>query len=76
MTHSGNVLSRTFSATDKSREILTEKFLDDIKNFHTIINKVTVLEGLLKLDQDAPGIEKEIDELMKFLTDFKAKLSK
>lgn len=76
VTHSGNVLSRTFSATDKSKEILTEKFLDDIKNFHTIISKVTVLEGLLKLDQDAPGIEKEIDELIKFLTDFKAKLGK
>ena len=30
VTHSGNVLSRTFGATSKSKEVLTEKFLGDI----------------------------------------------
>lgn len=76
VTHSGNVLSRTFSATNKSKEILTEKFLEDIKNFHTIIDKVQVLEGLLDMDKADPNIKKEIDRITKFLADYKAKLGK
>lgn len=76
VTHSGNVLSRTFSATNKSKEILTEKFLEDIKNFHTIIDKVQVLEGLLDMEKADPNIKKEIDRVAKFLADYKAKLGK
>lgn len=76
VTHSGNVLSRTFSATDKSKDILIQKFLDDITNFHTIIDKMAVLAGLLEMDKDNPDLAREIDELMKYLADFKTKLGK
>lgn len=76
VTHSGNVLSRTFGATDKSKEILTQRFLEELKNFRTIINKVEVLSGMLEMDKDAPGIGKEVDELVKYLNAFKAKLKK
>ena len=37
VTHSGNVLSRTFGATEKSKEVLTEKFLQDYKSFRSMI---------------------------------------
>lgn len=76
VTHSGNVLSRTFGATEKSKEILTQKFLDDLRNFHSIISSVSVLAGLLEMEKDNPDVEKEIDGLMEFLVDFKAKLNK
>ncbi len=39
VTHSGNVLSRTFGATEKSKDVLTEKFLNDYRSFRTIISK-------------------------------------
>lgn len=73
VTHSGNVLSRTFGPTAKSKEVLVEKFLGDIKNFHTIISKTDILAGLLELDEEGPGKEKEIDELINYLTDLKKK---
>lgn len=76
VTHSGNVLSRTFGATKKSKEVLSQKFLDDLKNFHSIIDKKVILNGLLDMEKDNPRIDKEIDDLIKFLTNFKAKHSK
>lgn len=76
VTHSGNVLSRTFGATEKSKEVLSQKFLEEIRNFHSIIDKQSLLSGLLEMDKDVPGIGKEIDKLIKFLTAFKAKLDK
>ena len=76
VTHSGNVLSRTFGATEKSKEVLSQKFLEEIRNFHSIIDKQSLLSGLLEMVKDVPGIGKEIDKLIKFLTAFKAKLDK
>ena len=48
VTHSGNVLSRTFGATSKSKEVLTEKFLGDIRSFHSIIDKMDILAGMME----------------------------
>ena len=76
VTHSGNVLSRTFGPTKNSKEVLSQKFLDDLKNFHSIIDKKTILSGLLEMEKDNPRIDKEVDDLIKFLTNFKAKHSK
>ena len=38
VTHSGNVLSRTFGATENSKEILTQRFLDSYKDYKNIIS--------------------------------------
>ena len=73
VTHSGNVLSRTFGATPKSKEVLTEKFLGDIKSFHSIINKLDVLAGLMEAEEDGPKKEAELDKMIKYLTSLKKK---
>lgn len=73
VTHSGNVLSRTFGATSKSKEVLTEKFLGDIRSFHSIIDKMDILAGMMELEEDGPKKEAELDKMIKYLTGLKKK---
>lgn len=70
VTHSGNVLSRTFGATKTSKEVLTGKFLDDLNNFRGIIDAESILAGMLEGQDDAKR-EAEIDRLIKYLTGLK-----
>lgn len=71
VTHSGNVLSRTFGATAKSKDVLTEKFLQDYKSFRSIISMQTAVAGMLDMCPDAARKEKDIKELEKLLSDLK-----
>lgn len=73
VTHSGNVLSRTFGATSKSKEVLTEKFLGDIRSIHSIIDKMDILAGMMELEEDGPKKEAELDKMIKYLTGLKKK---
>lgn len=73
VTHSGNVLSRTFGATEKSKEVLIEKFLHDYKSFRSIISMQTAVAGMLEQNSDAATKEKDIKELEKLLADLKKK---
>lgn len=71
VTHSGNVLSRTFGATEKSKDVLIEKFLQDYKSFRSIISMQTAVAGMLEQNSDAATKEKDIKELEKLLSDLK-----
>lgn len=71
VTHSGNVLSRTFSATEKSKEVLTEKFLNDYKSFRTIISKRVAVAGMFEMDDDPSRRAEDIKELENLLADIK-----
>lgn len=71
VTHSGNVLSRTFGPTAKSKDVLTEKFLQDYKSFRSIISMQTAVAGMFKLNDDESKKEKDIKDLEKLLTDLK-----
>ena len=59
VTHSGNVLSRTFGPTAKSKDVLTEKFLQDYKSFRSIISMQTAVAGMFKLNDDESKKEKD-----------------
>lgn len=71
VTHSGNVLSRTFGPTKRSREVLAQKFLDDYRAFRTIISKAEALAGMFAMDEDLSNREKEIAEIEALLADLK-----
>ena len=71
VTHSGNVLSRTFGPTAKSKDVLTEKFLQDYKSFRSIISMQTAVAGMFKLNDDESKKEKDIKDLEKLLADIK-----
>lgn len=71
VTHSGNVLSRTFGATEKSKVVLTEKFLQDYKSFRSIISMQTAVAGMLDMSVDETRRDKDIKDLEKLLSDLK-----
>lgn len=73
VTHSGNVLSRTFGATERSKEILTQKFLNDYRCFRTIISKKAAVAGMFEMDEDDSKRAEEIKELEQLLADMKKK---
>lgn len=73
VTHSGNVLSRTFGATEKSKEVLTEKFFHDYRCFRTLISKKAALAGMFEMDEDDSRRAEDIKELELLLADLKKK---
>ncbi|MDE6674518.1 MAG: BlaI/MecI/CopY family transcriptional regulator [Acetatifactor sp.] len=73
ITHSGNVLSRTFGATEKSKEVLIEKFFHDYRCFRTIISKRAALAGMFEMDDDDSTRSEDIREIEQLLADIKQK---
>lgn len=73
VTYSGNVLSRTFGLTAKSKDILTDKFLQDYKSFRSIINRPTALAGMFKMSETEDERNQDIMILEKLLADLKKK---
>lgn len=71
VTHSGNVLSRTFGPTAKSKDVLTDKFLQDYRCFRTIISMPTALAGMFNMSETETEKNQDIKDLEKLLSDLK-----
>jgi Uncharacterized protein conserved in archaea len=71
ITYSGNVLSRTFCPTAKSRDMLTDKFLQDFKCFRTIISVPAALAGMFSMSETEDERNQDIQNLEKLLSDLK-----
>ena len=76
VTHSGNVLSRTFGATEKSKEILTQRFLDSYKDYKNIISIRKAVEGMLDMEEDEAKRAEDIKGIEKVVAELKATLKK
>ena len=46
VTHSGNVLSRTYRPTEKSKEIVLRQFVEQYKEISNIVSKGEVIKAL------------------------------
>lgn len=46
ITHSGNVLSRTYRQTEKSREAVLRQYVEQYKGISNIVSKGEVIKGL------------------------------
>lgn len=71
VTHSDNVLSRTFGPTAKSKDVLTKKFLQDYKSFRTIISVPAALAGMFNMSETEGERTQDIKDLEKLLSDLK-----
>lgn len=74
VTHSGNVLSRTFGATEKSKDILTQRFLDSYKDYRKIISIRKAVEGMLDMEEDEEKREEVIRSIERIVDEIKAEL--
>lgn len=73
VTHSGKVLSRTFGATTKSREVVLRKFLDEYRRFRTIISKKVAIASMFEVDDNALRGKEDIEEIEQLLASMKTK---
>lgn len=71
VTHSGNVLSRTFGATEKSRTVLLEKFMSDYQCFRCIVSMKEIVSGMLEMDESESKRAEDIKGLKELLADMK-----
>lgn len=74
VTHSGNVLSRTFGITDKGQKAIEQKMIDDFVAYGSIVNKKAVIEGMFSADNDVAKKKKDIAEIEKLLNELKKSL--
>lgn len=70
--YNGTVLSRTFGATEKSREVIFQRFLDSYRDYKDIIGFRTAVEGMLEAEEDKAKRVEDIEALVKLLTEMKA----
>lgn len=73
VTHSGNVLSRTFKPTDASRDIITKQFINNYSDIQNIVSKKSILAAMLDMETDSVKRRSEIDDLRSLLNDFDEK---
>ena len=74
VTYSGNVLSRTYKPTDRSKEAILEHFTNDYSLFNKVISKDSLLSALLRKNEDPKSRAEEIQELKDMLKDFESTL--
>lgn len=74
VTHSGNVLSRTFGVSDDSKATLTQMFLDTYKSYKSIINLRKVVEGMLDMEQSEEEREECIQVIERILSEAKSEV--
>ncbi len=70
ITHSGKVLSRTYSPTEASREAILQDFTDNYNSFSDVVSKSSLFAALLKTNDDAEQVKNDISELRAMLKDY------
>lgn len=72
MTHSGNVLSRTYKPTEASRDVITEQFVKNYCDIENIVSKQSIFAALLKTEKDSAKRKAEIHDLKAMLDEFQS----
>jgi len=70
VTHSGNVLSRTYKPTEASRDVITKQFVNNYSGIQNIVSKRSIFAAMLDMETDSKKRKAEIDDLKKMLEAF------
>jgi len=73
VTHSGNVLSRTYIPTEASRDVITRQFVNNYSGIQNIVSKQSIFAAILNMEPDSKKRRAEIDELKALLDTFDQK---
>lgn len=74
ITHSGNVLSRTYEPDESSKGLILQQFLDDYCNFSNIISKEDLVVAMIQAEESKEQKVKEIKSLKKTLDELASSL--
>jgi predicted transcriptional regulator len=70
VTHSGNVLSRTYRPAEASRDIITQQFVDNYSGISSIVSKANIFAAMLRMETDQKKRAEELDSLKKMISDY------
>jgi len=74
VTHSGNVLSRTYKPAESSREIITNQFVNNYSDIQNIVSKQSIFAAMLNMEKDSSKRKSEIKNLKEMLEKFQAEI--
>lgn len=74
VTHSGKVLSRTYSPTEASKEVIMNNFANDYASFRNVISKSDLCAAILHVEQSPEKMKSEIAKLKKIIKEYESKL--
>ncbi len=69
----GNVFSRRFKPTSDALDIIQKMFIDDYLHFSRLVSGHTLINAMMKADNDPDKAMQDIDELERLLTEYKGK---
>lgn len=70
VTHSGNVLSRTYKPTEASRDVITKQFVNNYSGIQNIVSKQSIFAAMLDMETDSEKRKAEIQDLKEMLAAF------
>lgn len=73
VTHSGNVLCRTFGVTGKCKEVINQRFIESLMDFKDLFGLKVAILGMLDAERDETQRKKSIKELEELLDELKGK---
>lgn len=76
ITYNGNVLSRTFGGTERSREVLNQQFIDYLGDYKSIIDLRAVIWGMFETEEEETKREEYIEILEELLDELKGQMEK
>ena len=74
VTHSGNVLSRTYRPTEASREVITKQFVKSYSGISSIVSKEGIFAAMLQLETDKNKRAAELSRLKDMLSEFEKQI--
>ena len=76
VTHSGNVLSRTYRPTEASREVTTKQFVKSYSGISSIVSKEGIFAAMLQMESDKDKQAAELSRLKEMVADFERRIEK
>lgn len=70
VTYSGKVLSRTYRATEESRNAIMDYFANDYASFKNVVSQSEMCAAILGVDQNPEQLRDEVSKLREILDNF------
>lgn len=70
VTYSGKVLSRTYRATEESKNAIMDYFANDYASFKNVVSKSEMCAAILGVEQSPEQLRDEVSKLREILDNF------
>lgn len=75
VTHSGNVLSRTYRPTEASKDIITKQFVNNYSGISSIVSKENIFAAMLQMETDRQKRSSELENLKRMISEYEKRMN-